>query len=172
MSHHVSDFLIQLSCLRPFYHSDVFYNRHQANFRVFDPLDILAEVTAHIPDVHEQTTLFDGWYSNRMRGYRRRHGLLAEAEAADPVPGTDDRAPLAVRRPWARLVRQVYEVDPLLWPCRGGRRAASSGGGARQAHCQGPSQGWGTNNAWQKGQRFRRRLLLGARGMRSPPNGQ
>ena len=33
----------------------------QASFRVFDPLDFLAEVSAHIPDSHEKTTLFYGW---------------------------------------------------------------------------------------------------------------
>jgi hypothetical protein len=25
-----------------------------------------------------------------------------------------DRAPLAIRRTWARLIRKIYEVDPLL----------------------------------------------------------
>jgi len=106
--------------------------------RVFDPLDFLAEVSAHIPDAHEKTTLFYGWYSNpacavhadrRTRGYRNQHGLLAKAEAAEPVPGTDDGAPLEVRRSClrraqarrARLIRQVYEVDPLLCPRCGGR---------------------------------------------------
>jgi len=34
------------------------------HFRVFDPLNFLAEVSAHIPDPHEKTTLFYGWYSN------------------------------------------------------------------------------------------------------------
>ncbi len=32
------------------YRSDAIHLRHQANFRVFDPLDFLAEVSAHIPD--------------------------------------------------------------------------------------------------------------------------
>jgi hypothetical protein len=80
------------------YRSDAVHPRHRASFRVFDPLDFLAEVSAHIPDAHEKTTLFYGWYSNRTRGYRKQHGLLAKAEAADPVPGTDDRAPREVRR--------------------------------------------------------------------------
>jgi hypothetical protein len=40
--------------------------------------------------------------------------------------------------------------------------------GAPQVHCRGPRRGWGKNKAWQKGHRFRRRLL-GARGMSSPP---
>ena len=70
------------------YRSDAVHPRHRANFRVFDPLDFLAEVSAHIPDAHEKTTLFYGWYSNRTRGYRKQHGLLAKAEAADPVPGS------------------------------------------------------------------------------------
>jgi hypothetical protein len=74
----------------------------------------LTEVSARIPDTHEKSTLFSGWYSNRTRGFRKRHGLLAKAEAADRVPGTDDRAPLEVRRSWARLIRKVYEVDPPI----------------------------------------------------------
>ena len=90
--------------------------------RVFDPLDFLAEVSAHIPDAHEKTTVFYGWYSNRTRGYRKQHGLLAKGEAADPLPGPADRAPLEVRRSCLRraqarrawLIRKVYEVDPLL----------------------------------------------------------
>ena len=98
------------------YRSDAVHPRHQANFHVFDRLDFLAEVSAHIPDAHEKTTLFYGWYSNRTRGSRKRHGLRAKAQAADPVPGTDDRVPLEVRRAWARLIRQVYEVDPLRCP--------------------------------------------------------
>jgi len=85
-------------------------------------------VSAHIPDAHEKTTLFYGWYSNRTRGYRKQHGLLAKGEAPDPLPGTDDGAPLEVRRSClrraqarrARLIRQVYEVDPLLCSRWGG----------------------------------------------------
>jgi hypothetical protein len=120
----------EASSAQVIYRSDIVHPRHQANFRVFDPLDFLAEVSAHIPDAHEKTTLFYGWYSNpacavhadrRTRGYRNQHGLLAKAEAAEPVPGTDDGAPLEVRRSWARLIRQVYEVDPLLCPRCGGR---------------------------------------------------
>ena len=68
------------------YWSGTVHPRHQANFRVFDPLDFLAEVSAHIPDPHEKTTLFYGWYSNRTRGYRRQHDLLGKAEGAEPVP--------------------------------------------------------------------------------------
>jgi len=105
---------------RVIYRSDIVHPRHQANFRVFDPLDFLAEVSAHIPDAHEKTTLFYGWYSNRTRGYRKRHGLLKEARVKEPAPDREARAPLEVRRSWARLIRKVYEVDPLLCAQCGG----------------------------------------------------
>ncbi len=42
------------------YRSDAVHPRHQANCRVFDPLDFLAEVSVHTPDAHEKTTLFYG----------------------------------------------------------------------------------------------------------------
>jgi len=79
------------------YRSDAVPPHHQANFRVFDRLDFLAEVSTPILDAPEKTTLFWGWYSHLTRGYRKRHGLLATAEAADRVAGTDNRAHQEVR---------------------------------------------------------------------------
>jgi hypothetical protein len=105
---------------RIIYRADAVHPRHQANFRVFDPLDFLAEVSAHIPDAHEKTTLFYGWYSNRTRGYRKRHGLLGEAHPPAPAPPRKNSVPLEARRSWARLIRQVYEVDPLVCSRCGG----------------------------------------------------
>jgi Putative transposase len=103
------------------YRSDAVHPRHQANFRVFDPLDFLAEVSAHIPDSHEKTTLLHGWHANWTRGHRKRHGPLAKAEAAERTANDEGtRAPLESRRSWARLLRQVYAVDPLLCPRCGG----------------------------------------------------
>ncbi|MBI4572437.1 MAG: hypothetical protein HY713_04015 [candidate division NC10 bacterium] len=32
----------------------------------------------------------------------------------------EERAPLEIRRSWTRLIRQVYEVDPLVCPRCGG----------------------------------------------------
>ena len=74
------------------------------------------ELTAHIPDAHEKTTLFYGWYSNRTRGYRRHHGLLGTTPVVKPAPEATDQAPLEVRRAWARLIRKVYAVAPLGCP--------------------------------------------------------
>ena len=61
------------------YRSDIVHPRHQGNFRVFDPLDFLAEVGARIPDPHEKTMLLSGWYPNRTRGPRKQHGLIGKA---------------------------------------------------------------------------------------------
>ena len=74
----------------------------------------LAAVRAHVPDAHEKTTIFCGWYSNRTRGYRKQHGFGATASAPPPV--VEDRAPIEVRRSWAQLIRQVHGVDPLHCP--------------------------------------------------------
>lgn len=51
---------------------DEVHPRHRENFRVLEPLDFLAEISAHIPDAHEEITLLYGWYSNRTRGYRKQ----------------------------------------------------------------------------------------------------
>ena len=76
------------------YTGEAIHPRHRANFRVFDPLEFLAEISAHIPDPHEKTALYYGWYSNRTRGFRKARGLLPPAPPGQP-PAEADRAPLA-----------------------------------------------------------------------------
>ena len=60
------------SGVRVVWWSDEIHPRHQASFRVFAPLDLLALGSTHIPDVPEQTTIFPGWWSNRTGGYRNQ----------------------------------------------------------------------------------------------------
>jgi len=85
------------------------------NFQVFDPLDFLAEVTQHIPDPGEHLIRYYGWYSNKSRGLR------AKGQAATALPA-QEQGPSAreARKRWAALIRQVYEVDPLVCPKCGG----------------------------------------------------
>jgi transposase-like protein len=104
--------------------------RHGANFRIFDPLAFIAEVVSHIPNVHEKTAIHYGFYSNKTRGTRKAKGeaaASADASAAAEVsPGASaegegspteaDRAPVEIRRNWSRLIKKVYEVDPLVCP--------------------------------------------------------
>ena len=89
------------------------------NFGLYTPLDFLAAVTAHIPDAWEHLTRYYGWYSSVSRGKRIKAGLEERAgeqvAVADESPGGK-----AARRNWAKFIKKVYEVDPLLCPDCGG----------------------------------------------------
>ena len=89
------------------------------NFQVYDPLDFLAAVTAHIPDRGEHLVRYYGWYSSVRRGRRRKLGL-EEPAACVPAIEDDSLSGKEARRCWSRLIRKIYEVDPLLCPECGG----------------------------------------------------
>lgn len=104
------------------YRSDRIHPRHQANFRAWrDPLDFIAALVPHIAGVHERSTLYYGYYSNRARGERAKRASDGPCCSA-PAP---DRAPLSVRQAWARMLRKVFEVDPLACPCGGRLRVVA-----------------------------------------------
>jgi hypothetical protein len=91
-----------------------------------DPLEFLARVLVHIPDKGHVTTRYYGWYANRPRGMRRQ---AARATADAPVPMAVPMvvapalAPTEATRRWAALLRQLFEVDPLVCPrCAGAMR--------------------------------------------------
>lgn len=94
----------------------------RANFVAFKPADFLAAVTQHIPDGGFHLVRYYGWYSNKMRGQRaRRAGHARNGNGADaPEP------PSRTSAHWQRLIRKVYEADPLLCPdCGGAMRVVS-----------------------------------------------
>jgi hypothetical protein len=89
------------------------------NFEVFSAYAWLAALTAHIPNAGEHLVRYDGWYSNVSRGKRRT------AQGEDPSSIQEFRAvpASAAKRAWARLIKQVYEADPLVCPrCTGAMR--------------------------------------------------
>ncbi len=105
------------------YKGDKVHPRHKANFRIFDPLEFIAEVVSHIPNVHEKTAIWYGFYSNKSRGIRKAKEVEASkpgpegaagSGAEEGSPAEADRAPAEVRKNWARLIRRVFEVDPLI----------------------------------------------------------
>ena len=74
---------IQYSCRE----SSVIYKtkmvkRPNRNFQVYDPLDFMAAVTAHIPDRREHLGRYYGWYSSVQRGKRRKRivSIIGEEE--------------------------------------------------------------------------------------------
>ena len=90
------------------------------DFGIYDPLDFLAAVTAHIPDRREHMVRYYGWYSSVKRGRRKKAGL--EKPGSDSVEVVEDRAAgKGKNRGWARLIRKVFEADPLLCPDCGGQ---------------------------------------------------
>jgi hypothetical protein len=88
-----------------------------------DALDFLARVIAHIPPPRVHLVRYLGHYSNVSRGRRRK----GEEEPLTPGhtresedDGLTDVERRARRREWARLIRRVYEVDPLVCEKCGG----------------------------------------------------
>lgn len=69
------------------------------------------------------TVFYYAWYSNVSRG-RRRKGRDPELETHvenDEIDGLSSAERQARRRAWARLIRLVYETDPLDCPRCGSR---------------------------------------------------
>ncbi len=86
----------------------------------------------HVPEVkrdfpelrYEHLVRYVGWYSNRARGEGATKTCL-QAGVAPPSLGEAPATEFAARAKaaWARLIRKVYEADPLECPkCRGPMR--------------------------------------------------
>ena len=101
------------------------------NFQVFSACDFIAAITQHISDKRFQMVRYYGWYSNKMRGQRRKRAEEAACEsAAAAQQGCGALASAAVEiiehralkprhipsRSWRELIKKVWEVDPLLCP--------------------------------------------------------
>ena len=96
------------------------YRTNKGVTRSMDALDWIALVTSHIPDPHQQMVRYCGRYSNASRGKRRKQSLpLPRATAVDSSPQPHSPAQhfaFQRRRNWARVLKKIYEVDPLTCP--------------------------------------------------------
>ena len=61
------------------------------NFQVFSACDFIAAITQHIPDKRFQMVRYYGWYSNKMRGQRRKRAEEAQEEAARKSAATAEQ---------------------------------------------------------------------------------
>ena len=75
-----------------------------------DAMEMIRRLCAQIPDPRQHMTTYHGWYSNRSRGERKK------AAGAAPAPDVEVRTSTPRSRSWARLLRRIFEVDPLLCP--------------------------------------------------------
>ncbi|MFQ5904453.1 MAG: transposase [Candidatus Binatia bacterium] len=91
--------------------------------KVFDALDWLAALTAHIPNRGEQRVRYYGWYSNKSWGIRKK---AEQEEGQAPLVVLPERSDKQHRLYWAQLIQKVYEVDPLVCPkCQGKMKIVS-----------------------------------------------
>jgi hypothetical protein len=91
--------------------------RTGATMVALDPLEWIHTITAHIPDPGRHCQRFYGTYSNRAR-LAGAPAAGAGAQAAKAA-GDRDNAELSreARSTWARLVRKIFEADPLVCSC-------------------------------------------------------
>ena len=89
----------------------------------YQPLDFLAYVSLHIPNkghcLHwakrkEQIVRYYGWYSNKNRGLRKKDKPASLTISPEHEDLTHYQK--KCRAEWVRLIRKIYEVEPLLCP--------------------------------------------------------
>ena len=88
------------------------------DFKDFSPLEFLAELQQHIPNVWEQLIHYYGVMSPRTRGKER--ASAAKLPSAE-IPEQEPQPKKPVSRIWAIWIKRVYECDPLICPSCGGQ---------------------------------------------------
>lgn len=87
--------------------------------KAFDALEWLAAMSSHIPNKGEQMVRYYGYYSNVSQGKRKKN----DQDELIPSISEPDGSSKEYKRNWARLIRKIYEVDPLTCPkCQGRMR--------------------------------------------------
>ena len=92
------------------------------NFQIFTPCDFIAAITQHIPDKSFQVVRYYGWYSNKMRGQRKKRAEEEEKEAGEAeedveVINVSTHQPRRIpSKKWRELIKKVWEADPLICP--------------------------------------------------------
>lgn len=103
--------------------SVVHYSKHgvdsdsdEKNLRSFSPLEFMAELACHIPRVFEQTTRYFGAYSPRTRGAKQREKRFKTFLQNNFQPLDDLSPPTPPSESWARSMKSIFELNPLLCP--------------------------------------------------------
>jgi hypothetical protein len=100
--------------------------RSGATSIALDPLEWIHRITSHIPDPGRHCQRFDGAYSNRARiSVSPADGSSAASPAAKHPEKDNSDFSREARSTWARLIRKIFEVDPLLCTCGGRMRIVS-----------------------------------------------
>ncbi|HOJ52293.1 MAG TPA: transposase, partial [Syntrophales bacterium] len=90
----------------------VYTAKDKKTSKSFPALEWLAAMCTHIPNRGEQMVRYYGYYSNVARGKRKKEDIDNDVPCIHE-PQDDMKA---LRKGWARLIRKIYEVDPLVCP--------------------------------------------------------
>jgi hypothetical protein len=82
----------------------------------FSALDWLARLITHIPNKGEQLVRYYGYYSNKSRGIRNKTNDEKELSPAEAIILNSNISRKKYRKNWARLIKKVFNIDPLLCP--------------------------------------------------------
>jgi len=102
------------------YHSKMSHGKNKKNFVVINAEEFIAAITQHIPEKNFQLVRYYGWYSNRMRGDRKKEeqqvpelGKQNDIEVIDISSYKPKRIPSPT---WRECIKKIWEVDPLECP--------------------------------------------------------
>ena len=91
-----------------------------------DPLAWIHRITSHIPDPGRHCQRFYGAYSNRGRiSVAAQDDATAGLPAAKLPEGDNSGVSREACSTWARLIKKIFETDPLLCTCGGRMRIVS-----------------------------------------------
>ena len=104
------------------YHSKMTSGKNRKNFAVYTAEDFIAAICQHIPEKFFQMVRYFGFYSNKCRGIRRKHGILRPGDETLPeVPNdvaiidvSEYDPPRIPSITWRDCIKKIWEVDPLL----------------------------------------------------------
>ena len=89
----------------------IYKSKDGTNSKEFDATDFIASLASYIPNMGEQTVRYFGLCSNVCRGRRKRQNC----DGTDFIISGDEHTK-GCNKSWARLIKKIYEVDPLTCP--------------------------------------------------------
>jgi len=107
------------------YRSKMTHGKNKKNFSISTAEEFVADITQHIPEKSFQLVRYHGWYSNRMRGERRKlekeseemggkkEKDISELTMIDVSAYKSRRIPPPI---WRDCIKKIWEVDPLTCP--------------------------------------------------------
>ena len=110
-------------------HDDPFYSHPHGETP--DVFKFVARLLTQIPEPRKHGIHYFGAYSSRARAYRKKRDRTLHPLGDNHTSTSRDEPQLspikraALRRSWARLIRRVYQVDPLQCDCGGTFRASA-----------------------------------------------